>query len=161
MCNGEETTSTNKKFSSSQKNLIGIKKNTLSNNPIINLSFKKKTSKNNLFILLPTPSPLTEEPKICNKTRCHTTIAIIKKGKKKCKTKKNFKVAIPTKYPPHTQKTINSPTKGKTLKKLIITEAPQKDICPHGRTYPKKEIVIKNINKTLPLLHTVKFLSRK
>jgi hypothetical protein len=26
---------------------------------------------------------------------------------------------------------------------LVITVAPQKDICPHGRTYPKKAVAIR------------------
>jgi len=26
---------------------------------------------------------------------------------------------------------------GRTLMRLIITVAPQKDICPHGKTYPR------------------------
>jgi hypothetical protein len=33
--------------------------------------------------------------------------------------------------------------------KLVITVAPQKDICPHGRTYPIKAVpIVKNNNKT-------------
>lgn len=37
---------------------------------------------------------------------------------------------------------------------LVITVAPQKDICPQGRTYPKKAepIVIKRI--IFPLIHS-------
>jgi len=35
---------------------------------------------------------------------------------------------------------------GRILKRLIITVAPQKDICPQGRTYPKKaEAITKTI----------------
>jgi len=35
---------------------------------------------------------------------------------------------------------------GKTLIKLMITVAPQKDICPHGRTYPRNAAaIVKNI----------------
>jgi len=31
---------------------------------------------------------------------------------------------------------------GSTLKRLMITVAPQKDICPQGKTYPKKAAAI-------------------
>jgi hypothetical protein len=31
---------------------------------------------------------------------------------------------------------------GKTLIRLIITVAPQKDICPQGSTYPRKAAAI-------------------
>jgi hypothetical protein len=27
--------------------------------------------------------------------------------------------------------------------RLVITVAPQKDICPHGRTYPRKAVAIR------------------
>jgi hypothetical protein len=31
---------------------------------------------------------------------------------------------------------------GMAENKLVITVAPQKDICPQGRTYPKKAVAI-------------------
>ena len=34
--------------------------------------------------------------------------------------------------------------------KLVITVAPQNDICSHGRTYPIKAVVIVNINNITP-----------
>lgn len=37
--------------------------------------------------------------------------------------------------------------------KLVITVAPQNDICPHGRTYPRKAVpIVKNIRIT-PTVH--------
>jgi len=43
--------------------------------------------------------------------------------------------------PPHNQNTISSPTKGAEVK-LVITVAPQNDICPQGRTGPRKAVPI-------------------
>jgi hypothetical protein len=43
--------------------------------------------------------------------------------------------------------------KGIADSKLVITVAPQKDICPHGSTYPKKAVAIR-INKIItPVIH--------
>jgi hypothetical protein len=47
------------------------------------------------------------------------------------------------------------------LKKLVITLLPQKDICPQGRTYPKKEIII-NIRKIIiPEINNFDFMKEK
>jgi hypothetical protein len=43
-------------------------------------------------------------------------------------------VALSTEKPPHNKVTILSPTTGKAVKKLVITVAAQKDICPQTRT---------------------------
>lgn len=43
------------------------------------------------------------------------------------------------------------PIKGILLAKFVITVAPQKDIWPHGRTYPKKAVPIVNKNKVTPI----------
>jgi hypothetical protein len=51
-------------------------------------------------------------------------------------------VCSPTPYPPHTNITSEFPIIGIILKKFVITAAPQKDICPQGNTYPKKETAI-------------------
>jgi hypothetical protein len=56
------------------------------------------------------------------------------KGKTKCRTKKRFKVALSTEKPPQTHITIGSPTNGIAETKFVITVAPQKLICPHGKT---------------------------
>jgi len=37
----------------------------------------------------------------------------------------------------------------------VITVAPQKDICPHGRTYPKKAVAINISMRKIPDTHTV------
>lgn len=41
----------------------------------------------------------------------------------------------------------------------MITVAPQKDICPHGRTYPMKALINKNIYIRNPDDHTLVFLN--
>jgi len=35
-----------------------------------------------------------------------------------------------------------------------MTVAAQKDICPHGKTYPKKETIINNNTITAPVSQT-------
>ena len=48
-----------------------------------------------------------------------------------------------TEKPPQTQKTSFVPKTGTAEIKLVITVAPHKDICPQGRTYPKKATPIR------------------
>jgi hypothetical protein len=40
--------------------------------------------------------------------------------------------------------------------KLVITVAPQKDICPQGNTYPKKAAAIILKSNRIPTLHVCK-----
>ena len=47
-------------------------------------------------------------------------------AKKKCKLKNLFNVALFTVNPPHSQSTIEWPTTGTAVTKLVITVAPQK-----------------------------------
>jgi hypothetical protein len=42
---------------------------------------------------------------------------------------------------------------------LVITVAPQYDICPQGRTYPKKAVAIDMIKIATPVTHTGFFLT--
>jgi hypothetical protein len=39
---------------------------------------------------------------------------------------------------------------GMAESKFVITVAAQKDICPHGNTYPKKAVAIKIIKIVIP-----------
>jgi len=57
--------------------------------------------------------------------------------------KNRFNVACPTENPPHNHWTIKFPINGMAETRFVITVAPQKDICPHGRTYPIKAVPIK------------------
>lgn len=65
------------------------------------------------------------------------------KGRRKWSIKKRLNVAPPTENPPHSHCTIKVPIIGMADTKLVITVAPQKDICPHGNTYPMKAVPIR------------------
>ncbi len=67
-------------------------------------------------------------------------------GNRKCRVKNRFKVALSTANPPQTHCTRSIPKYGTADKRLVITVAPQKDICPQGKTYPTKAVAIE-INK--------------
>lgn len=75
-----------------------------------------------------------EEPIIWRKFKWIIEKIRITKGKIKCKEKNRFKVELFTEYPPQTQTVIFEPIKGIEDKILVITVAPQKDICPQGKT---------------------------
>lgn len=45
--------------------------------------------------------------------------------------------------PPQSHWTIKFPIYGIVEVKLVITVAPQNDICPHGNTYPKNAVAMK------------------
>jgi len=79
----------------------------------------------------------------------------------KWKEKNRFRVALPTENPPQIQKTIVSPNLGIEEIRLVITVAPQKDICPQGKIYPIKATIIKNNKIKIPLNHTIVFLKEK
>jgi len=49
--------------------------------------------------------------------------------------------------------TISSPINGMAEARFVITVAPQKDICPHGRTYPKNAAPITHRRITTPTIH--------
>lgn len=65
------------------------------------------------------------------------------KGRRQCRAKKRVRVGFETAKPPHTHSTRSFPKKGIADNKLVITVAAQQDICPHGRTYPKKAVPIR------------------
>jgi uncharacterized GH25 family protein len=68
--------------------------------------------------------------------------------------KNRVRVALSTANPPHSQYTISEPKKGIAENKLVITVAPQNDICPQGRTYPKKAVAITSNRIVTPINHT-------
>ncbi len=97
---------------------------------------------------------LLEEPFSCNKIRCKITITKIIMGKIKCMEKKRVNVGWEIEGPPQIQFTNSVPTIGTADKTPVITVAPQKDICPQGRTYPKKAVAILKIIIIIPEIHT-------
>lgn len=62
-------------------------------------------------------------------------------------------MALFTEKPPHTHSTIPWPTYGSAERRFVITVAPQKDICPQGKTYPKKAVIIDNKKIIMPDTH--------
>jgi len=56
------------------------------------------------------------------------------KGRRKWRVKKRVRVAFLTEKPPHNQVTISPPITGMAEARLVMTVAPQKDICPQGKT---------------------------
>jgi hypothetical protein len=75
-----------------------------------------------------------DDPVWCRNNKCTALIAAAIKGIRKCKVKNRVRVAFLTENPPHNHRTISPPTTGIAEAKLVITVAPQKDICPQGRT---------------------------
>jgi len=98
------------------------------------------------------------DPFRCSNIRCTNISLMIKKGRMKCSEKKRVRVGPSTEKPPQTQITIFSPKMGIADIRLVITVAPQKDICPHGSTYPKKLTPIKASSMITPLTQTLEFL---
>ena len=80
-------------------------------------------------------------------------------GKRKWNVKNRVKVALPTANPPQIHCTRAVPTYGMAEKRFVITVAPQKDICPHGRTYPKKAVAITRKRMITPTDHVCKYMN--
>lgn len=56
------------------------------------------------------------------------------KGSRKWRVKNRVRVGLSTENPPQAHSTKVCPMYGTAENKLVMTVAPQKDICPHGRT---------------------------
>jgi len=74
------------------------------------------------------------DPVSCKNKRWSIDKAAIIKGRIKWKAKNRVRVALLTENPPHSHWTISGPIYGMAEARLVITVAPQKDICPQGRT---------------------------
>lgn len=82
------------------------------------------------------------DPESCRKIKWSIIITIIKKGNIKWREKNRLRVALLIANPPQTHSVTIVPIKGMAVNKFVITVAPQNDICPQGRTYPKKAVAI-------------------
>jgi len=91
---------------------------------------------------------------MCKEAKCRMINAVKMNGTRKCSEKNRFKVAFPTENPPHSHSTIIFPRYGIAEIKLVITVAPQNDICPHGSTYPRNAVAIKANRIAIPENHT-------
>lgn len=74
-------------------------------------------------------------------------------GRAKWNAKNRFRVALSTENPPHTHSTNIFPAYGIADRRFVITVAPQNDICPHGRTYPMKAVIITSSKMITPMFH--------
>lgn len=79
--------------------------------------------------------------------------AMIAKGRAKCRAKNRVSVALLTAKPPHTHFTNVVPMYGIAERMFVITVAPQNDICPQGRTYPRNAVVIVIDKIKVPIVH--------
>lgn len=77
-------------------------------------------------------------------------------GKRKWRVKNRIKVLLSTENPPQIQKVIVEPIYGIAEIKFVITVAPQKDIWPQGKIYPKNAVPIKIKIIKIPEIHTFK-----
>lgn len=95
------------------------------------------------------------DPVKCKKNKCKIENIKIIKGKIKWIEKNRVRVALLIENPPQIQITIEFPKYGMADNKFVITVAPQKDIWPHGKTYPTKAVIIVNSNKITPIIHVI------
>lgn len=78
------------------------------------------------------------------------------KGKMKWNAKNRVRVALSTENPPQIHSTRLVPMYGMAERRLVITVAPQKDICPQGRTYPMNAVAITANRRSTPMFHVSK-----
>lgn len=80
-------------------------------------------------------------------------MAAMIKGRRKWNAKNRVSVALSTEKPPQIHWTSVLPTYGTADRRFVMTVAPQKDICPHGSTYPTKAVIITRRRSTTPTFH--------
>lgn len=95
-----------------------------------------------------------DDPFSCRRIKWITTITVITIGRRKCREKNRFNVGCETEGPPQIQVTRSVPTSGIADRTPVITVAPQNDICPHGRTYPRNAVAITANKISTPEAHT-------
>jgi hypothetical protein len=98
-----------------------------------------------------------EEPVSWRAIRWMITRLAMSIGVMKCREKNRFKVGWDTEKFPHSHCTRSPPTRGIAENRLVITVAPQNDICPQGRTYPRKAAAMVVTIRAIPDIHTVFF----
>lgn len=96
-----------------------------------------------------------EEPLACSNIIWIIISIRIAKGKMKCREKNRISVGFSIEGPPHNHTTIPPPQIGIADRVPVITAAPQRDICPHGRTYPKKAVAMVNSKIITPEAHVL------
>lgn len=91
------------------------------------------------------------EPVSWRKSKWTMTRAVMINGRMKWKVKNRDRVALSTENPPQIHSTRVGPIYGIADNKFVITVAPQKDICPHGRTYPRNAVAIIENTRRIPI----------
>jgi len=91
---------------------------------------------------------------LCKSIMCKIAAPVNRNGIKKWRAKNRVSVGWSTENPPHSHVTITGPKYGMAEKMFVMTVAPQNDICPHGKTYPRKAVAISRIKIVIPLAHT-------
>jgi len=92
-------------------------------------------------------------PVVCKNIKWIALIAATTNGIIKWSEKNRVSVGLPTANPPHIQTTNSLPTYGMAENKFVITVAPQNDIWPQGRTYPKNAAAITANKIRVPTIH--------
>lgn len=75
----------------------------------------------------------------------------IMKGRRKWSVKNRVSVGLSTENPPQAHSTMVWPMYGTAENRLVITVAPQNDICPQGKTYPTKAVAIRVRRRMTPV----------
>lgn len=109
---------------------------------IPNKSFEVKNGWNWILSLFMEIFKGFDDPVVCKVSMWIRVIAVITNGNKKWSEKNRVKVGPLTENPPHNHLTIMFPQIGMADNKLVMTVAAQKDICPHGNTYPRNAVAI-------------------
>lgn len=74
------------------------------------------------------------DPVSWRKSRWTIARAVMMNGRIKWKAKNRVRVALSTENPPQIHSTRFVPIYGIAERRLVMTVAPQNDICPHGKT---------------------------
>lgn len=91
------------------------------------------------------------EPVSCRNVRCTSVSPAITNGRRKWRAKNRVNVGLSTEKPPQAHSTRVCPTYGIAENRLVMTVAPQKDICPQGSTYPTKAVAIRVRRRMTPM----------
>lgn len=93
------------------------------------------------------------DPVSWRKSKWTMASAAIMNGRIKWKAKNRVRVALSTENPPQIHSTRFVPMYGIAERRLVITVAPQNDICPHGKTYPTNAVAITVNRRITPMFH--------
>jgi len=154
MCSGVTSGFAGVKFSVSPKIYGKARQIQISVVVIINMpikSFQEWKEWNGILSMFELIPRGLDDPVWCRKRRCTITAAAIMNGKRKWMAKNRVNVAFPTENPPQIHWTVSWPIYGIADRRLVITVAPQNDICPHGRTYPTNAVAIVSIKRVTPI----------